>query len=48
MFMLMSNKPIKVADLQKLANQLTLPATSILESFGRIKINLNFDFQTSL
>ena len=48
MFMLISNKPIKVADLQKLANQLTLPAQPILGSCVRIKINISFYFQTSL
>ena len=31
MFMLISNEPIKVADLQKLANQLMLNGTLVIE-----------------
>ena len=43
MFMLISNEPIKVADLQKLANQLMLNGTFVTEmvnnSFSKSKKN---------
>ena len=43
MFMLISNKPIKIADLQKLANQLMLNGALVIEmvnnSFSESKKN---------